>query len=321
MAAFASEEAAAVADAVHRFCVKAVGESLHDSALVPLYKDLWRSLGDMGILALRPGPGTGENGLLAAAALMLGRFAFPGPLPATFLATALLDEERASPVAEGAAIVSVGPGPAMPWADLASVFIAVDGENAALVEGSPGDPVETLGGEGWARLEVASETPLGSWRAFSCHYDLPLAAYLIGGAERLLEETAAYAAERKQFGRAIGDFQGVALPLAAVSTRIDAARNLLAYASHRMDCGLSDAGDLVTAVRTLASDAARETASVAHQTFGAFGIVKQGPVFALSRRFQQWSGQEPVTPLPDTLVALASGASLSLIAPNDGCLV
>ena len=319
MTAFASEDAEAVADAVRRFCTKAVGESLHDSALVPLDRALWRSLGDMGILALRAGAGTGENGLLAAAALTLGRYAFPGPLPATFLAIALLDEERAASVAQGTAIASIGPGDMMPWANLADIFIAVDHENAVLVEGQSGDPVETLGGEGWARLTIVDEKPLGSWRALACHYDLPLAAYLIGAAERLLEEAAAYAAERKQFGRAIGDFQGVALPLAAVSARIDAARNLLVFASHRMDEGMADAGDLVAALRFLASNAARETAAVAHQTFGAFGIVRNGPVFALSRRFQQWSEQAPVGALPDGLVALASRTSLSLITRTEGC--
>jgi len=314
MVAFASPEAEAVADAVRLFCTRMLGESLNESALVPLDRRLWRALGDMGVLALRPGRETGENGLLAAAALTLGRAAFPGPLPATFLATALLDEELAADVATGAKLVSVGPGGIMPWADMADIFIAIDGDAATLIQGTIGDPVETLGGERWARMSIVERTPLDSWRRHAAHYDLPLAAYLIGGAERLLEETAAYAAERQQFGRTIGTFQGVALPLAAVSTRIDAARNLLVAAARRMDEGAVDADALVTACRRLAGHAARELASVAHQTYGAFGIIRDGPVFALSRRFQQWTQQEPIAPLPDSLIGLASDSSLLLIA-------
>lgn len=164
-------------------------------------------------------------------------------------------------------------------------------------------------------MVLTSRKPLGAWTPLAVHYDLPLAAYLVGAAGRLLDETAAYAAERRQFGRAIGDFQGVALPLAAASTRIDAARNLLQVAASRLDERSSDATALTTAARRLAGLAAREMAYVAHQTFGAFGTIKDGPVFALSRRFQQWTQQAPVAPMPDALVALTSDTSLLLLTP------
>lgn len=313
MASFAAEDAVAITDALRRFCDRSLGAGIHESAVAPLTQDIWHALGETGVLALKPGLGTGENVLVAAALLELGRCAFPGPLPATFLAGALLDSEA---IAEGRSIVSIGPGARMPWADLADIFIAIEGDEAALIAAQAREPVETLGGENWARTEFTHKASLGSWKRFAVQYDLPLAAYLIGAAGRLIDETAAYAAARRQFGKAIGDFQGVALPLAAVATRIDAARNLLQVAADRLDAGTDDAGTLTAAVRRLASHAAREAASVAHQTFGAFGIVKNGAVFALSRRFQQWSNQAPVAPLPDDLVQRASTASLVLAVPG-----
>ncbi len=316
MVSFASEEAEAITDAVRRFCDRSLGESLHQSATAPLTRLLWRSLGEMGVLALKPGFGSGENGLVAAALLALGRSAFPGPLPASFLASALLEPASAAAVAEGASIVSVGPGPTMPWADLADIFIAIEGDDAVLIDAKAKAPVATLGGENWAGMEFNRKAVLGPWTRFTVQYDLPLAAYLIGAAGRLLDETAAYAAERRQFGRSIGEFQGVALPLAAASTRIDAARNLLQVAADRLDAGTSDAEALTAAARRLADHAAREVSFVAHQTFGAFGTIKNGPVFALSRRFQQWSRQEPVAPPADECVALASDTSLLLCVPQ-----
>ncbi len=316
MASFASEEVEAISDAVRRFCDRSLGDSIHQSALAPLTRPLWRALGEMGVLALRPGLGTGENGLVAAALLALGRSGFPGPLPAAFLVGALLDTAAAADVAEGTRIVSIGPGPTMPWADLADIFIAIEGDDAVLIEGMAQEPVATLGGENWARMDFARKAALGPWTRFAVHYALPLAAYLIGAAGRLLDETASYAAERRQFGRPIGDFQGVALPLAAASTRIDAARNLLQVAADRLDAGSDDAVALTAATRRLATHAAREVSYVAHQTFGAFGTIKNGLVFALSRRLLQWSQQAPVAQVPDELVTLASDASLLLCLPR-----
>ena len=315
MQPFASEEAEATADMVRRFCDRALGETLHESALVPLDASLWQALGETGVLALSPGLGTGETMLAAAALFALGRSAFPGPAPATLLATALVGDDLAAALSEGTSIVSLGSGAAMPWAILASVFIAIEGDDAVLVEGRVGEPIATLGGENWARMDVTHRTALGSWRPHTTRYDLPLAAYLVGAAGRLLDETAAYAAERRQFGKPIGDFQGVALPLAAVSTRIDATRTMIERTAERLDAGAGDAEALTAAVRRLASLAARDVIHVAHQTFGAFGTIKDGPVFAMSRRLQQWMHQQPTTALPDALIGLASQSSLLFLIP------
>lgn len=313
MLGFASEEAEAIADAVQRFSARAIGEPLHEAAQAQLTPALWRELGELGVLGLKPGVGSTENSLTAAAVYALGYAAFPGPLSSIYLARALLDGEQADLIETGDLIAALGDRNRMPWANIAGAFIALDGDSAFLVDAQIGAAAETLGGEHWAHVTTEEIDYLGAWTRFAVQAELPLAAYLTGACNRLLDETAAYAAERKQFGRAIGEFQGVSLPLAEVATQVEAALNLLKIAVHRLDVGAPDAPSLVIAAGHLARNAAIDLCYVAHQTFGAFGIVKTGPVFSLTRRLMQWAHQAPKPPIPTDLPSLASSASLLLM--------
>jgi alkylation response protein AidB-like acyl-CoA dehydrogenase len=313
MLEFASEDAAAIADAVQRFSARAIGEPLHEAAQAQLTPALWRELGELGVLGLKPGIGSTENSLTAAAVYALGHAAFPGPLSTIYLARALLDGEQVEEIETGDLVVALGDRARMPWANIAGAFIALDGDGAFLVEAQIGAAAETLGGEHWAHITSEEKDYLGAWTRFAVQVELPLAAYLTGACNRLLDETAAYAAERKQFGRAIGEFQGVSLPLADVATRVEAACNLLKIAAHRLDLGAEDAPSLMIAAGHLARAAAIELSYVAHQTFGAFGIVKSGPVFSLTRRLMQWAHQAPRPPITEDILSLASNASLLLM--------
>lgn len=313
MLGFASEEAEAIAGAVQRFAARAIGEHLHEAAQAQLTPALWRELGELGVLGLKPGIGSTENSLTAAAVYALGYAAFPGPLSNIYLARALLDGEQADLIESGELIVALGDRNRMPWATLASAFIALEGDSAFLVDAEIGASADTLGGEHWAHVATNEKDYLGAWTRFTVQAELPLAAYLTGACNRLLDETAAYAAERKQFGRAIGEFQGVSLPLAEASTHVEAALNLLKLAAHRLDLGAADAPALIVSAGRLARNAAIELAYVAHQTFGAFGVVKDGAVFGLTRRLMQWAHQAPKASLPDDLVSLTSNVSLLLM--------
>lgn len=314
---FSSEAAQAVAESIARFGEQTAGKGFQQGVTAPFSRERWRKLAEIGVLALQPGLGTGENEMLFAASVALGRIGFPGPLPASFLAAALVNEEDATAIGEGNCLVSLGSAPLMPWASEADLFLSIKDSRALRLETGNVRAMDTLGGEGWGEVEIVQSHPLGDWRPHRCCYDLPLAGYLIGAARRLVEETAAYAGERKQFGKLIGEFQGVALPLAGASTRIDAAFLLGQMAALRLDEGASNAETLVSASRNLASEAARGMAAIAHQTFGAIGTVADGPVFTLSRRIEQWSRQPPIEELPDTIVDLASEGSLCLMYPAD----
>ncbi len=98
-----------------------------------------------------------------------------------------------------------------------------------------------------------------------------VAADLIGGAQRSLEVAVDYARERRQFGRAIGGFQGVKHPLADVYVGIERARSLAYGAAVMVDAGSADAPRTAAMAKAAASEAALHAAKVAVQTFGAMG--------------------------------------------------
>ncbi len=109
-----------------------------------------------------------------------------------------------------------------------------------------------------------------------------IGAQMVGLALGALEHASAYTKERKQFGRAIADFQGVQFQLARAATDVEAAR-LLVYNAAR----LRDAGEpfLTEAAmcKLFASEAAERTASLAVNLFGGNGFVKDYPVEKLYR--------------------------------------
>ena len=66
-----------------------------------------------------------------------------------------------------------------------------------------------------------------------------IAAQAVGIARSALEHSIAYSADRKQFGRPIRDFQGLAFKLADMATRVTAARALVHEAARDKAVGLS----------------------------------------------------------------------------------
>lgn len=104
-----------------------------------------------------------------------------------------------------------------------------------------------------------------------------IAAQALGIAQGCLEESLAYAKERKQFNRPIGDFQAIQNMLADMKTEIDAARLLThraAWSRHQ--------GRPVTAIaaeaKLYASEMANRVAYKAVQIFGGYGFIKDFPV-------------------------------------------
>jgi len=104
-----------------------------------------------------------------------------------------------------------------------------------------------------------------------------IAAQALGIAQGCLEESLAYAKERKQFNRPIADFQAIQNMLADMKTEIDAARLLThraAWSRHQ--------GRPVTAIaaeaKLYASEMANRVAYRAVQIFGGYGFIKDFPV-------------------------------------------
>ena len=296
---------ASIRDAVAQFCSERAGDDVIKARADDLPRDLWHELAELGVLSLCTPEGEGGAVELVAALESLGRAAFPGPLSATFLATQLLDGEARASVGAGESIVSVGEGKIFPFAPVADLFLVIDAGRA--FQGVPAGPVErieTLGAEPWGRLRLERERDLGdAERAITLH-DLALAAYASAAGRRLVDDAAEHARTRTQFGRAIGEFQAVAHPLADCAIRLSAAESLARAAADRFERNDPAASALAAAARLSSTRAALEAAFTTHQTFGAIGITLEGPVFHLSRRIQQLAAQPPgETPAREVLLA------------------
>ena len=111
---------------------------------------------------------------------------------------------------------------------------------------------------------------------------LGIAAQAIGIAEAALRHSAAYAAERKQFGKPIKEFQAIQFKLADMATRVASARALL-----HMSATAKDRGEQMTQFSAMAKLSASETAmwvtTQAIQIFGGYGYVTEYPVERLFR--------------------------------------
>jgi alkylation response protein AidB-like acyl-CoA dehydrogenase len=110
------------------------------------------------------------------------------------------------------------------------------------------------------------------------HSRLGVAAQAVGIAQGATDHAAAYARERRQFGRAIGEFQGIQFKLAEMETRTAAARELLYRACAKADRHEPDAGKYSAMAKLFASDTAMAVTVEAVQVFGGYGYVTEYPV-------------------------------------------
>jgi alkylation response protein AidB-like acyl-CoA dehydrogenase len=111
---------------------------------------------------------------------------------------------------------------------------------------------------------------------------LGIAACATGVAQAALDAATAWARERHQFGRPIGDFQGMSFLLADMATAVEAARALYLAAARRKDRGLPY-GPQAAMAKLFASDAAMRVTTDAVQVLGGYGYVEDFPVARLMR--------------------------------------
>jgi len=111
-----------------------------------------------------------------------------------------------------------------------------------------------------------------------------IGAQCVGLAQGALDASVAYAKERKQFKRSIGDFQGISFMLADMAIQIEAARALV------YEC--ARAGDeedwqrlntLASMAKCFGSDMAMKVTTDAVQVFGGYGYTMDYPVERMMR--------------------------------------
>jgi len=120
------------------------------------------------------------------------------------------------------------------------------------------------------------------------HTRITIAAQALGIAQGALDYATGYVKQRRQFGRAIADFQGVQFMLADMAMKLEGARQLTYHAAALSERAMAGerAPDLTfasSAAKCLASDTAMTVTTDAVQLLGGYGYVSDYPVERMMR--------------------------------------
>lgn len=107
---------------------------------------------------------------------------------------------------------------------------------------------------------------------------LNIGACSLGGAQRCLDETVNYTKDRKQFGRAIAEFQNTQFTLADMETELQAARALLYLAAVKVTENAPDKTRFAAMAKRLATDTGSAIADRALQLHGGYGYLMDYPI-------------------------------------------
>ena len=104
-----------------------------------------------------------------------------------------------------------------------------------------------------------------------------IGAQMLGLARGAWEFAVKYAQERKQFGRAIAEFQGIQFQIAQMATEIEAARMLLYNCARMKDAGMNFVKEAAM-TKLYTSQVAERVASLCVEIYGGYGFTKDYPV-------------------------------------------
>jgi alkylation response protein AidB-like acyl-CoA dehydrogenase len=104
-----------------------------------------------------------------------------------------------------------------------------------------------------------------------------IGAQMVGLAQGALDATIRYTKERKQFGKAIADFQAVQFQIARAATEVEAARLMVYNAARLRDAGQPFLKEAAMC-KIFSSEVAERVSSLAVNLFGGYGFVKDYPV-------------------------------------------
>lgn len=110
-----------------------------------------------------------------------------------------------------------------------------------------------------------------------------IAAQAVGIAQGAFEASAAYAKQRRAFGKSIGDFQAVQWMLADMQTEIEAARALVHRAAWMRDTGAPRVGPFASRAKLYAGEMVNRVAGKAVQIHGSLGYSRESDVERMYR--------------------------------------
>jgi alkylation response protein AidB-like acyl-CoA dehydrogenase len=102
-----------------------------------------------------------------------------------------------------------------------------------------------------------------------------IAACSLGAARASLERAIAYTKERRQFGRAIAEFQNTQFELADMATELEAARLMVWRAAAKLDAGAPDATIACAMAKRFATDVCFQVIDRALQLHGGYGYISE----------------------------------------------
>ena len=130
-----------------------------------------------------------------------------------------------------------------------------------------------------------------------------IAAQAVGLAQGALEASAAYAKQRRAFGKTIGEFQAVQFMLADMETEIEAARLLVWQAAQMRDAGSGRAGAFASRAKLFASEMANRVAYKAVQIHGSMGYSRESDVERMYRDARVLSIYEGTSEIQRLIIA------------------
>lgn len=110
-----------------------------------------------------------------------------------------------------------------------------------------------------------------------------IGACSLGGAQKALDATLEYTKDRKQFGRAIGEFQNTQFMLADMATELEASRLMLYRGADLIDQKAPNAGAACAMAKRFATDMCSKIANDALQLHGGYGYLKDYPLEQIVR--------------------------------------
>ncbi|MBH3431235.1 acyl-CoA dehydrogenase family protein [Pseudomonas alkylphenolica] len=260
--------------------------------------DLRNKIAAQGLTALSVPDAEGGLGMDDVAwALMtqeLGYYAIPDSLADTaYVATGLLASltaehpaRRLLPrIAEGSVRLAISHpvNPLVSDAQLAEVLILIDGDDIHVVPRSQVDVLHQPSIDASRRLGQVTWNPTAATCVASGVLGrtlqaqlldrgaLSVAGQLLGLAQRMLDLSVDYVAQRKQFGKPIGSFQAVKHHLADVARAIEQAKPVLYRAAHGLAQGDANASVWVSQARLACCEASWVAARKGIQVHGAMG--------------------------------------------------
>ncbi|KMO13647.1 hypothetical protein SQ03_21360 [Methylobacterium platani JCM 14648] len=277
--------------------------------------DLWSALAEAGLPAAILPEAAGGFGVPVADALSLltvaGRHALPLPLADTMLAGLAL-ARAGLPVPDGPLAVAEGADATLDAAGRATgrawgvawgrharaVVVPAEGPDGPRLVALPRDALAIEPGTGIAgdprdavRFEAvaapSAPAPFGA-PALRAAGAATRALMMAGALGAVSAMTTAYAQERRQFGRALGQFQAVQQNLAVLAGQAASAAAAADLAAEAVDAWGPGLMPALAAAKVRTGEAAGQGAAIAHQVHGAIGFTQEHRLHLFTRRLWAW---------------------------------